>query len=62
MTYHYYVAVDAAGIAGLAATKLSVVQEEAAEKGAEVISVDTQNVYEAQLQAVDAWNARHPHH
>lgn len=62
MTYQYYVAVSAQGVAGLAATKLSVVEETAAESGAEVISVDTQNVFLACRQAEVEWKARHSRH
>lgn len=62
MTYQYYVAVSAEGIAGLAATKLSVVEETAAESGAEVIPVATQNAYLARQRAEDEWQSRRSRH
>lgn len=61
MTYHYYVAVSDEGVAGLAATKRSAVEEEAVAIGAEVFLVDSPNAFLARKQAIAAWSERHPH-
>ncbi|PKU25252.1 hypothetical protein [Telmatospirillum siberiense] len=62
MTFHYYVAISAQGVTGLAATKQSAVEEEAAKSGAEVIMVDSPNAFLARRKAVASWSARQPSH
>jgi hypothetical protein len=57
MTHEYFVMVDGNGLAGLAATKRAVVEEEAANKGAKVVSVRAVNAYAAQRLAAESWRA-----
>lgn len=58
MSFCYYVAIDARGIAGVAATKQSAAVEAAAESGAEVFPVDAPNAFQARRAALAVWRQR----
>lgn len=61
MSYEYFVIVDCAGHAGLAATKRLVVDEAATAPGARVIAVQAANAYQARRLALEEWNGTTAH-
>lgn len=57
MSYQYFVIVDSAGHAGLAATNRLVVDEEAASNpGVRVFAVQAANAFQARRLALEEWN------
>ena len=55
MTFQYFVVVDPAGHAGLAATKRTVVESEVTEHGGRLISVRAPNAFIARKAAITLW-------